>query len=224
MKKFINLLFIAFLGTIVITSCNKTDDYDYDAEVEKAKQAELKIDSLLTDQVTKIREYKNSNLPDALEDTVVFMYNYIDKKPKRGIWYKLDTQNSENTFEYTGQYRSDAYGRQYFAVNLPKVRLKYAVKSLEGVVYKTDDGSNYDLNTISNTIFNNAWYFSFVPYSIQYNGQPHYSRGLTANGLKKGNKITVVTPSIWAFGSNKVGEIPADTPLVYEFEVLDISY
>ena len=149
--------------------------------------------------------------------------HYLWKKNKRGLWYQVLETPTDNAYEYKGQLVNSYYG-YYFAPILPKVKLKYTAKLLDGTIVQKDlEGSTYDLATTSNTIFNSAWQISFVPYIIKHNGENKVVNGLTTQGLKKGSKIKVITPSYWAFEKKKVGEIPANSPLVYEFEVLEIQ-
>jgi len=72
-----------------------------------------------------------------------------------------------------------------------------------------------------------AWFYSFYPYSIELNAQERVLGGLTEEGLKVGSKFAVVVPSYLAYGSvsktTDLGTIPANSPLVYEFEVLEIG-
>lgn len=71
---------------------------------------------------------------------------------------------------------------------------------------------------------NNVWVYAFFPYSIRFNGNDEIIGGLTKDGLKKGSIFRMVTPSYWAFDTRtNIKDIPADSPLIYEFEVLAIE-
>ncbi|MGO3306332.1 MAG: FKBP-type peptidyl-prolyl cis-trans isomerase [Sphingobacterium sp.] len=48
--------------------------------------------------------------------------------------------------------------------------------------------------------------------------------GLTTEGLRKGSVIKFVTPSPWAYDAKELEKIPANSPLYFEMEVVDISY
>lgn len=222
MKKLFNLLFIAVLSTLTITSCkdNTTDIQDNTDAYIKAEKA---LDSLFTEQGKMIKAYVGNNLANAKEDTVTVGFQYLNKKIKRGLWYEIINEPSDDLYEYKGQFVNTYYGYSFEPI-LPKVKLIYTAKLLDGAIVQKDlEGSLYDLNTTPNTIFNTAWKISFIPYLIKYNGKDEVFGGLTAKGLKKGSKIKVITPSYWAFGDKKVGDIPANSPLVYEFTVLEIN-
>lgn len=217
------LAIITFLGAS-FTSCNK-DDFDYDKSIQDSKKQEEKLDSIFTSQKSLIENYVQTNFgPTAKEDTIKYYYTYLDKSIKRGLWYEILSEPTSNTFEYKGQVVSSYYGSYYTAI-LPKVKLKYTAKLLNGTVVASDIvGTPYDLATLPSTTLNKAWEFAFVPYSIQYNGKAQVTYGLTKDGLKQGSKIRVITPSPWAFGGTASEKIPANSILIYEFEVLEINY
>lgn len=224
MKNVLGLFAAVALMATTFTACNKSDDFDYEGQLEAAKKEERKIDSIFSSQKLLIEDYIESNFSNPIEDTVTYQYQYIDKKIKRGIFYQIDSEPTDNSYQYKGQIINSAYG-SYFAPILPKVKLKYSAKLLNGtVVGQETTGSDFDFNTMSENIYNSAWQIAFVPYSIQYNGETRVLKGLTQNGLKKGSKIKMITPSPWAFHTKAIGTtIPANSPLVYEFEVLEIQ-
>ena len=225
MKKLLNILCLVILGTGLTTSCSKNDNFNEEAIKQAGIKADKQLDSIFTDERLRIEQYVSNNFQTPVEDTVTVAYQYIDKKIKRGLWYEIVSEPTDDSYEYKGQQVNSGYGYYYFAPVLPTVKIKYTAKLIsDGTIVQSDvNGSTYNLSTTGSTIFNQAWKFAFVPYKIQYNGEPQEFGGLTANGLKKGSIIRVVTPSYWAFGSNKNGNIPANSPLVYEFEVLEIN-
>ena len=223
MKKLFKLMTIALVGSLVFTSC-KDNDLDLETGKEANLKAEKKLDSLFSAEKIKIEKYVTDNFTNAIEDTVSVSYQYLGKKIKRGLWYEILSAPTDDSFEYTGKFVSSYYG-SYFTANLPKVKLKYTAKLLDGtVVQQESEGSLFDLSTMSATTYNNVWEMSFVPYSIKYNGNTQITNGLTAKGLKKGSKIRVISPSYWAFYNKSTDKIPAYSPLVYEFEILSIEY
>lgn len=230
MKKLLGIIVVAILGTTAITSCNKADDNDYQKQLEEAIQNDKKLDSLFSAEALEIQKYMRDNSETFLnpqEDTVTVRFQYIEKTIKRGIWYSIEETGIEDSYEYKGQLVNSIYGT-YFAPILPKVKLQYTAKLLNGTTVQSDvTGSSYNLSEMAQqanpNIYNNAWRLSFIPYIIKYNGTDEIVGGLTAKGLKKGSKIKVITPSYWAFGTRKVGDIPANSPLVYEFTVLEIE-
>ncbi len=213
MKKLFKTLFVGFLVAGFISACNKDDNEDY---LKQFEEQELRIDSILNAQKIKIEEYVDANLADAKEDSIYYNYRYINKKTKRGIWYRVESEPTDNTYEY--KVNSTASALIY-----PVAKLKYSAKLLDGTEVESDEtGSTYNFGLTSSKI-NSAWIISFFPYAIKLNGDDIVVGGLTKNGLKKGSKITVVTPSPFAYGSAAQSNIPANSPLVYEFEVLEIE-
>lgn len=215
MNNILKTAFIVALGSLAFTSCRENDDTDYEAQYLKA---EKQVDSLLSAQKIAIEAYKAANLANAKEDTVNYTFNYLDKKVKRGIWYFVNNEPTDNTYSYgmssTGQ-----------SLLYPKLKLKYTAKLLNNTIVESDitpAGGDYNLGVSSSKI-TPIWYFSFYPYSLQFNGSPVILGGLTKDGLKKGSKMTVITPSIYAYGSTSKTDIPANSPLVYEFEVVEIA-
>jgi len=126
---------------------------------------------------------------------------------------------ADNTYEYS-------FNSSKFLV-LPMVKLKYKASLLNGTEVQSDGkGSDYSFSVLMNgpsNVFNQAWYCSFFPYSIRFNGEDELVRGLTKDGLRKGSELHVVVPSCWAFDQRPLDKIPANSPLVYEFEVVEIQ-
>lgn len=217
MKTLFKTVMFAAVGAVLFASCNdSSDNYDYEAEYLKQDKA---IDSLLSAQKLKIDEYTDSHSELSWKaDTVLYPFYFLDKKTPRGIQYAIINEATDETYEY--QYNPNTSGVR---VVLPKVKLKYTASLLNGTVVESElTGSDFDFNQSSNVI-NTAWLISFVPYSVKFNGDVKLIGGLTEKGLKKGNKVKVIVPSIWAYGSKSSDKIPANSPLVYEFEVLEIK-
>ncbi|QBQ42553.1 FKBP-type peptidyl-prolyl cis-trans isomerase [Sphingobacterium psychroaquaticum] len=219
MKNLFKPLFALAFAAVALTSCNKSDNTDYEAEYLKE---EKRLDSIFTADNAKIQRYiaETSSDPGTYqEDSVKVRFHYLDKTIKRGIYFKVLSQPTDDTYEYK------ATSTQ--SLTAPKLKLKYTATLLDGTVVQSDtEGSTYSFNESQPKIFNQAWYFSFFPYAVKFNGQDVKISGLgglTKNGLKKGSKIRVITPSYWAFGGNTNDKIPANSPLVYEFEVLTIE-
>lgn len=214
MNKIFKTALIIALGSFALSSCKESNEYDYEAEYLKSEQ---KTDSLLSAQKVKIEAYKNEFLPNAIEDTLTNTFTYLNKKVKRGIWYHISAEATDNSYTYG----LDAAGSRLLS---PKLKLKYTVSLLNSTTPVESDliGTDYNLG-VQDSKITPIWLLSFFPYSVQFNGNPIILGGLTKNGLKKGNKITVITPSLYAYGANTKTNIPANSPLVYTFEVLEIS-
>ena len=214
MKNLLKPLFAFAIVATTFIACNN-DDYDYEGEREKIRQQEQELDNIFSAEAVKIKEYALANFLEPQEDTLKYRYQVLDKTIKRGLWYDIETEPSEED-DKAYEYKLNSAG-----VTFPRVKLKYTAKLLDGTVVESDEG-DYDLSQTSR-IINTAWKISFIPYSIKLNGDPMIIGGLTKNGLKKGSIIRVISPSPWAYGATKTDKIPANSPLVYEFEVLSIQ-
>lgn len=223
MKKLLKPLFALALAAITFTSCMKNDNIDLGpTQLEQEKS----LDSLLRAEKIKIEDYLAANNSSEWErDTVKLPLPLLGKSPERGIWYQIlvePTEENDKAYEYkTQQYQNGV------DIAPPTVKIKYTAQLLNGTEVQSDEeGSSYSFSNPNYSRWNNAWRIIFYPYTVKNAGDNinfGYLSGLTENGLKKGSKIRVVTPSLWAFGNKKNGDIPADSPLVYEFEVLSIQ-
>jgi len=211
------------IGAVAFTSCvDKGDDTDYE---ELLRREEVRVDSLLRVQKPDIEAYVQA-LPDVAdwrEDTVKVTFFRLPNQPtvNRGIWYRVVSDaDADNTYDY----RINSSGN---AVVLPTLKLKYKASLLNGTEVQSEQtGGDYSFSVLMNgpsNVFNVAWYYSFFPYSIKFNGDDKIISGLTKDGLRKGSKLHVVVPSYYAFDQRSVDKIPANSSLVYEFEVVGID-
>lgn len=216
MKNLIKPIFAIAIVAVSFTSCMK--DSDPVDNTEQYREIEARVDSVLSKQQDAIEAYALAEFDNPVQDTVKIPLNYLGKDVERGIWYDVISEPTDDEYEY----EVNSTGLVY-----PTVKVKYSVKSLTtGDTYIEDaSGSAYVLggSNANPNVINQTWMNAFFPYSLSYNGQTLYPKGLTKDGLKTGSKIKVVTPSVWAFDTQNVGDIPANTPLVYEFEVLEIN-
>lgn len=122
-----------------------------------------------------------------------------------GVWFEILEPGEAGSYVYK-------------ATEAPSVTVKYTGKLLNGTVFDTrqeDDGVKFSLG---GSIID-AWPIAFFPKKI---GDQEVN-GLTANGLQKGTKIRFVTPSYLAYRERASDKIPANSPLDFEIEVLDIT-
>ena len=217
MKNLFKAVLFAVVGTVIVASCNSKDDYDY---VGEALKQDKHIDSLLDKEKTKIEEYVQTYFTNPIEDTTKYRFQVLDKKDvKRGIWYEIISEPTDDSYEYklnSGQTN----------VIFPTWKLKYKVNLLssETPVQSDLEGSDYNLTSGSNSnLFTEAWVISLFPAKYKMNGNDINYIGLTEKGQKKGSKIRVIVPSIYAYGARTQDKIPANSPLVYEFEILSIQ-
>lgn len=233
MKNLFKTVLFAAVGAVVFVSCNSKNEYDIEAERARILEQEKLIDAQLSKEAIEIEDYVQANFgSEAKADSVLYPFYVLEKKVKRGFWYKvLTTPTEEHDKAYTWELTTS--GNSYIA-KPAKVKLKYTAKLLDGTVVESDsEGSTYDIPPFANQskVFNAAWYYSFIPYSIKNNSNNIALGGFTEKGLKQGSVIRVVTPSIYAYGSvakkadgtTFLKDIPANSPLVYEFEVLSIQ-
>ncbi|WP_437921036.1 FKBP-type peptidyl-prolyl cis-trans isomerase [Sphingobacterium sp. LRF_L2] len=219
MKKLIQPLFALAITALTFTSCMDKDTTDYTADYIAQEKA---IDSLLNVQKTQISSYALSNFENPKLDTVKFTYNYYEKTTTRGIYYEI---LAEPTAENDAKYEYSLTTNSGYTQLVPAtIKLKYTAKLLNGTEVQNDAGSNYIVGgSSSSTLANNTWIYSFFPYSLKLDGKTFTVGGFTEKGLKTGSKIRVITPSLWAYGSQSSDKIPANSILIYEFEVLDIK-
>lgn len=222
---------VVLLGVVVaFSSCMN----DTSAEDEaRQRQEEEAFEALLAEEKTEIDAYLNANPSQApggwQEDDREVTLHTIGRTVKTGIRFEVlevPTEEDDEAYEY-----ELAGGGQ--SVVYPTVRVNYSVSLLDAdeddEPVQSGENSQFDFATFSQTsrIYTPAWEFSFFPNSYTLNGESISYVGLTENGLKKGSHIRVITPSVWAYGANVMeadgGTIPANSPLVYEFEVLGIE-
>jgi len=211
------------ISAVAFTSCvDKGDDTDFD---ELFRREEVRIDSLLRAQKPNIEAYVQglSDFPEWQEDTVRVTFSRLPTRPtvNRGIWYRVVSDAAaDNTYSYS----INSSGTDLVP---PMVKLKYKASLLNGTEVQSDEtGTDYSFGVLMNNpnnVFNLAWYYSFFPYSLKFNGDDKFPKGLTKDGLRKGSKLHVVVPSCYAFDQRSLDKIPANSPLVYEFEVLEIQ-
>ncbi len=220
MKTLFKPLIVLAFAAVAFSSCMK--DNSAENEAEQRQQEEAIAASLATDK-TKIETYLAANPSEApegwQEDKTEVTLTLIGKKPLRGFWFEvLETPTEEDDEAYKYEFSGQGY-------KAPKVKLTYTASLLNGTEVQSEVNGDFDFATLSNNnkIYNETWFYSFFPKSIRLDGRDIEVGGLTAKGLKKGSKIRVVAPSIWAFRSQAVEDIPANSPLVYEFEVLSIE-
>ncbi|MBE8722276.1 hypothetical protein C4F40_16240 [Sphingobacterium sp. Ka21] len=198
-------------------------DNSAENEANQRRQEEAIAASLAEDKI-KIEKYLLDNPSEApegwQEDETEYPLTLIEKKPKRGFWFEvLEVPTEEDDEAYTHELSSSG------GLVAPKVKVTYTASLLDGTEVQGETNGSFDFATFTSnsSVYNSVWFVSFFPKSIRKDGSDINIGGLTAKGLKKGSKIRVVSPSYWAFGANKVGDIPANSPLVYEFEVLTIE-
>lgn len=113
-----------------------------------------------------------------------------------GIWYLVEDAGS-------GDYPYEKY---------PYIKAKASGELLDGTIfYQTEEENPLQSNLLGMI---EAWKIAF---------KPKMYGGLLEHGLQKGAKVKMVTPSPYAYRNAMNGLIPANSPLYFSIEVLDIS-
>jgi len=210
--KNITKFLMAFLCLgMIFASCSK-DNIDYDA-IEKKMREEL------------IRQYKSKKQQaQVIKDYATAKFtNPQFSSDSTGIWYEVISEGTGDPFDYT--------------TAVPKISVNYKGELIDGTIFAaTKEGApaNYsDLRitfneTTQGQFLGTCWRYAFIPQTINSNGIESKIYGLLPKGLKKGSKIRFITPSVWGFDNRayKIGDgpsIPADSPLVYTIEVVNIE-
>lgn len=194
MKK-IQLSLLTLLAVIfVLSSCNKNDGPSYDPEVQF--QIEKPI----------IATYVSTNYPG-------MQYS----SDTTGIWFEVTEPGIANSYEY--KIVDTVYqGYQTKMVRPPEITVRYTGKLVSNNQVFDSNNTEAGFKSKLNSLIS-AWQIAFQPKSI---GE-YKVGGLTPKGLQKGSKIRFVTPSYFAYGNQNQGIIPANSPLYFEIEVLDIK-
>lgn len=193
MRKLYSVLWLLFIGFIFV-ACNKEDVDVYDRQAVLEREAPV-LSSYITDQ--------------GLSDSAVL-------HQETGIWYVLENPG-EGDFNYL-----DSTSAERAQLVNAHILVKYTGKLLDGTVF--DEKTSIDTTQLENEYSQlgneiSAWGFAFYPQKI---GQYEIG-GILANGLQKGAKIRIITPSVWAYENRINGQVPANSPLDFEIEVVDIK-
>lgn len=145
------------------------------------------------------RQYAAENYPDAIES---------EYQP--GIWYEILEEGEADSYEY----RFNESVNQYI---YPNITVRYKGSLLDGTQFDENDTEAGWTTRLDQVI--TAWQIAFFPQEIN----EREVGGLTPSGLQKGAKIILITPSYYAYGNQTRPGIPANSPLVFELEVIDIK-
>lgn len=209
--KHLNKLCLLTLGAIILFSaCNKTD-FDELAREQKRQDSieEARIKNLIKEQAPLLKAYvenPSNGWTNPILDT------------SRGIWYEILTRGQEDSYTY----KRNGSGQ----IIAPTAEVKYKGQLLNGTIFDQTDEQSTSKKTFTFSLAQDiipAWKIAFLPQKIPYNGQDYAVGGLSLTGLKKGSKIRFVTPSPWGYDTETRPQIPANSPLVFEIEVVNIS-
>lgn len=201
MKK-LNFLFIALIIGVGFTSCMKGNDFEpYDGQ--KYFDIEAPILKAYVDSV------------DALEGAIL---------DETGIWYKIVEQgltDSANADFY--EYNFNSIGE----LEYPEVTINYEGKLVSnGLTFDEGEDKTFSLGGLVGGLI-----VAFLPENMKDrkgdivldpNGDPQ-KIGITPLGLQKGAKIRIVMPSPYGYQSQSREGIPANSPLDFYIEVLEVN-
>lgn len=142
-----------------------------------------------------------------IQDYVESKYPAATLDANSGIWFQIIDPGQPGSYEYKFVNNQ---------IENPTIKVKYSGWLLNGTKFDENQTEAGWTRTLGGTI--SAWQIAFLPKTI--NGEE--VNGLTSQGLQKGAKIRIVTPSRWGYGNQTNGSIPANSPLDFEIEVLDI--
>ncbi|MGO3194921.1 MAG: FKBP-type peptidyl-prolyl cis-trans isomerase [Sphingobacterium sp.] len=211
MKTLFKPFLLLALTVLALASCSKSDDYDYEKAQEEARIQDslnnVRIQKVLTEQAGDLEQFAKTNFETPVHHDSL------------GIWYDVVNPGEADPFSYI-----ISGGR----VVSPKITVIYKGTLLDGTVFDESDDKDtadkvetreFDLSRMIK-----AWQSAFLPKVVNYNGYSIPMAGLTTEGLRKGSVIKFVTPSPWAYDAKELEKIPANSPLYFEMEVVDISY
>ncbi|MEH6307638.1 FKBP-type peptidyl-prolyl cis-trans isomerase [Olivibacter sp. CPCC 100613] len=211
MKHTNKILFLLFGAVIAFSACNKTDFDELQREQERQDSIErVRIEKLIAEQTPLLKAYVEDKWENPIRDTTT------------GIWFEILAPGQQDSYTY----KRNSMGQ----IVAPTIEVKYKGQLLNGTIFGETSEESANNKTLkinladqSRDIVVLAWHSAFLPKEIPYNGQNHRTGGLTANGLKKGSKIRFATPSPWGYDTRSRDKIPANSPLVFEIEVVNIS-
>ncbi|WP_159633371.1 FKBP-type peptidyl-prolyl cis-trans isomerase [Sphingobacterium composti Ten et al. 2007 non Yoo et al. 2007] len=191
---FLRPVYFLIISTFFFLSCAKEQEiFDPIAQFETEKPL--------------IKSYANTNYP-----------NMVYSSDTTGIWYEIVNPGTAGSYEYKVVDTLNYYGQQVKALRIPTITVKYTGKLIsDNTVFDSNQSTTGFTSKLNGLI--SAWQIAFVPQSI---GSSSFG-GLTSKGLQKGSIIRIVTPSYYAYGNSNNGKIPANSPLFFEIEVLDIK-
>lgn len=202
MKKF-NFLIAALIIGIGFTACSKSDYKPYDA------QHYLDLETpILANYVDTAAGLEGATLDE-----------------NTGIWFKVleegisDPEDKDNFYTY--KYNSGNL------LEFPKMRVKYALRLVATgkLIEEVDmNDTQYDGKYMNLGTTIGGWQYAFFPTKlVRNNGEIFELGGFTELGLQKGSKIRIVIPSPYGYQDQLQGSIPANSPLDFTIEVIEVK-
>lgn len=214
MNNIVRIVFAVIITSVVVSSCQKQDAYNNDDWLkEQRKQDSLnrvRIEKTLIEQAPLLKDFAEKAMPGAVLDD------------STGIWYKIHDAGIEDSFDYRIVSTSNGLA---ISPRYTEVKYKGTLIKTESVFEETaeDKTAVFSIGSLIP-----PWYLALWPESLEYNLRNYEIGGFTPKGLKKGAIIELAAPSPYCYDNreqkNKDGEvtIPADSPLHFYIEVVDI--
>jgi len=215
MKNLSKFFFLFVLATISITSCSKSEDNNDDWAEEQRRINRARIEALLKEQAPILEDFAKTHFgEDAQFDD------------STGIWFKIHEPGEEGSYTY----RVVPGSMGGLALINPNIEVKYSGRLLSGDIFDetSEDDPEDDTRSFQLGGLIPAWNLAFYPTKIRQDFRDFEIGGLTEKGLQKGAIIELAAPSPYCYDNterkNKDGEvtIPADSPLHFYIEVVDI--
>lgn len=206
MKKILKTLVLTLAVGTFFASCNKDTDNSWYEEQELLRKKEIaRIDSTLKAQAPLLKTYAEENFTNpTLDDST-------------GFWFEILTPATDQSYQYT----LTSSGNWV----TPIASVKYKGELMNGTVFD-EPSQPISMNIVQSSQSQNglipAWVIAFRPKKITFNGT-EFNTGLIEGGLKKGHKIRFIAPSPYCYDNISRDKIPANSPLVFTIEVLDIK-
>ena len=198
MKK-VHVLVLGLIMIMALSSCMRGDSFD------PAAQAEL--------EKPLVEAYAKEHLTNPQFHELT------------GIWYEVESPGDPSSYNY--KIINVPNSNQSYP-EAPNVWVNYTGKLVQtNVVFDSDDKDEGVKLSLAQVIA--AWQAAFFPEEILYDeddnllDEPFEFGGITPNGIKKGGVIHIVTPSRWAYANSGQGSVPANAPLYFKIEVIDIE-
>lgn len=196
MKK-INFLIIALIAGVAFTGCLKDKDFEpYDAQKYLDMEA----------PVLKAYVEETPELEGAVKDA------------ETGIWYKVieqGLQDKESSDFYTYNFNNDN------DIEAPRIRVNYEGRLVAtGTSFQKNDMAAGNYLSLAEVI--GGWQVAFLPKELKDKNDKVVKSGLTELGLQKGSKIRIVIPSPYGYQNQTRSGIPANSPLDFYIEVLEV--
>ncbi|MBP3942375.1 FKBP-type peptidyl-prolyl cis-trans isomerase [Sphingobacteriaceae bacterium WQ 2009] len=196
MKKIYTLFLLGALACSSFLACSKSDDYDKYLELQELEKQ--RIEAQIALQKPILEKYAAENFNNAKLDSAT------------GIWYEVLAPGNSESYSYS--YNSVE------GILFPNIKVAFKGQLIDGTTFEESTAGSFKIFGLKSRIL--AWKHAFFPQKI---GELKIG-GLTEQGLKKGSKIRFITYSVLGYdNATTVDKVPANSPLVYTIEVLEIT-